>query len=114
MKFIVVSVFLLGLGIWGAACAPSLPYPTGNSLGRVSGEWPETTLNSLMQGRRDYVGHCAACHTLHLPSEFSPDQWNQIVEKMRWRAKIDEDTRDSILKFLSAVTTKQNKANPAS
>lgn len=50
------------------------------------------------------VENCAACHALHLPSEYSTERWDKIMEKMQKKAKIDDRSRDSILMYIAAFS----------
>ncbi len=102
--FIGLFVFLfLGLS-W--ACAPLLPYPTGEGLLRVQEDQPQMTIKDLEIGRRQYASTCASCHTLHLPSEHSTQAWRKIILRMQVKAKIDDEKRDSIFAYLSAMDVK--------
>ncbi len=99
----VVALLSLTL-IW--ACAPLLPYPTGEGLSRIQAERPNLTLQDLEIGRRFYADHCANCHRLHIPSEKTAKDWKKTVARMQERAKIDDATSDSILAYLVAMNGK--------
>lgn len=85
------------------ACAPLLPYPTGEGLLRAQTEQPAVTLHDLDLGRRQYAATCASCHTLHMPSELTTRGWRKIMVRMQVKAKIDDTKRDSILAYLTAM-----------
>jgi hypothetical protein len=107
-KFLIPSGFLLGLTLtW--ACAPLLPYPTGEGLLRVQAEQPSLTLEDLEKGRRLYAATCASCHTLHLPSDLTAKAWRKVILRMQVKAKIDDTRRDTILSYLLAMDTKEGK-----
>ena len=100
---------ILGGAILGAAltalpmaCATALPYATPESLSRADRMWPGTRLEDLETGRRDYVAHCAACHHLHLPSEFTAEKWRSILVKMQRKAKIGDALKNSIYRYLAS------------
>jgi hypothetical protein len=100
--------WILGLSLLAipmACVTTGLPQPDQESVIRVSGQWPGITVDSLRAGRDDYRINCMACHVLHMPSEFTPQQWKQIVAKMKHKAHIDDATADSILHYLISETT---------
>jgi hypothetical protein len=112
---IMKKLFLIVCGllflVFPIACA-SLPVPTGEALHRISHEKQGITLSDLQTGRKNYVGHCAACHNLYFPSAFSPADWNRILVRMQKKAKIDDEMTDSIGLYLLSMTTKSEKADP--
>ncbi len=111
MKKLVQVVCGLLFLVFPIACA-SLPFPTDEALRRVSQERPGTTLSDLQTGRRNYVGHCAACHNLFFPSAFAPSDWNRILVRMQKKARINDETTDSIGVYLLSMTTKSKKVDP--
>ncbi len=102
MKKITQIAFGLLLLVFPIACA-SLPFPTNDTLSRVSMDWPGITLADLQTGRQNYVGHCAACHNLYMPSDFSQSEWKEIIVRMQKRAKISDEMTDSIRKYLFSM-----------
>ena len=56
----------------------------------------------LLEGRKYYIKHCGGCHNLHLPQEYKAEQWNKILFKMQPRAKISDQEKDLILKYLAS------------
>jgi hypothetical protein len=96
--------------VFPIACA-SLPYPTHEAFHRASQERPGITLSDLQTGRKNYVGHCAACHNLFFPSAFTPADWNRILVRMQKKARIDDEITDSIGMYLLSMTTKSNKSS---
>lgn len=92
-KFFLVS----GLFICLLGCATALYVPTQQKA-TASG----TTLDSLQQGRKVYVNSCGSCHTLFLPEQYTTPQWERYTNSMQKRAKIDNQQKALILKYLSA------------
>lgn len=105
MKEKIHVVCVLALAFLPLACA-SLPVPNAESASWAARQWPGMTLESLRAGRRRYVQNCAACHNLHLPSEFPPERWESILEKMQPRAHIDDAQKDLILRYLVTAATR--------
>jgi cytochrome c553 len=104
-KTLIASVVLHCLTLsW--ACAPLLPYPTGEGLLRAQAEQPNITLQDLEKGRRLYAATCASCHTLHSPSERTTKSWEKVMVWMQMKARIDDSKRDSILAYLIAMDKK--------
>ena len=102
------TLFFAGLACLGllGGCAPMLASPSEEALSRARIERPGITFQDLQKGRKNYIAYCASCHTLHLPSEFTEEAWIRIMPKMQANARIDDATADSILTFVTAMTTK--------
>src|ERR1700722_11971125 len=102
---------LLALGMFPMACATTgggVPVPEATTVSRADSQWPGTTLIDLKKGRDAYVQNCASCHNLHDASDLSPTQWEMIMVRMQKKARIDDLTKDSILHYLLASTTKKD------
>ena len=95
---------LLVLAAAASACASgSIPHPTPADVTRAQQEWPDASVASLERGRDLYVARCSGCHPLHRPNEFEPARWNELVTKMAPRARLSEEERTQILRYLAAV-----------
>ena len=85
----------------------TLPEPTEESASQASQKWPGTTLANLQDGKHLYLQNCMACHNLHSPSEFTPERWGDILEKMQQKARIDDPTKDLILRYLVVTSSER-------
>lgn len=92
---VVAAVLALPFG-----CATLLPEPTAQDAVRSNAMWPGVKLEDLREGRKLYAENCAACHNLHIPSELESAQWERIMVKMQIKAKINDGTKDTIMKYL--------------
>jgi hypothetical protein len=86
-------------------CATALFVPNEEMASQAAQEWPGTTLADLQLGRRCYLENCAACHNLHLPSEFPAERWAIILEKMQPKAHINDQKKELILHYLEIAST---------
>lgn len=82
------------------ACASLLPEPRLEDVARVQGTWPQLQLSDLRDGRKLYVTHCSGCHSLHPPGELTGREWEKVMVKMQVKARIEDGTRDRIMKYL--------------
>lgn len=87
------------------ACA-TLPEPRIEDLTQGHELWPDLRLEDLSKGRALYRENCAGCHALHLPAEFHAEKWRNTMERMQRKAKINDDTRDGILKYVLTYARK--------
>jgi mono/diheme cytochrome c family protein len=62
----------------------------------------KTTLDSLITGRKLYITNCASCHNLYLPGKFSAREWAKNVTEMQAKAKINEEQKAYILRYLTS------------
>lgn len=107
MKRFLTAILGVGILMGPIGCTTTLPLPTEESVSEAAQQWPGTTLASLQQGRHCYADTCAACHNLHLPSEFPPERWEKIVERMQVKAHINDAKKDLILHYLLVASAQE-------
>lgn len=56
----------------------------------------------LLKGRKLYVSHCSSCHNLHFPKEYDNRGWEIQLEKMEYRARINDKEKQLIYDYLTA------------
>lgn len=85
-----------------SATAVSLPTPTEHDVDRLSKNPNRMSLGDLKIGKEAYESTCQRCHSIHGPGEFSVQQWEKILEKMAFKAGIEDGKKDKILGYLAA------------
>jgi hypothetical protein len=80
------------------------PHPTLSEIKRPSAAGKKWDLAKLERGRDNYLNSCQKCHQIHMPGEFTEEAWAKILSKMKKKARIDEDTSDSIMLYLTALS----------
>ena len=58
------------------------------------------TQDLLIKGRTLYVDHCSSCHNLHLPNEYSAQEWKKKLDEMQAKAKITDPEKQLIFQYL--------------
>lgn len=86
---------MLTSALFAFSCAPALYIPVKND------EKNGVSLAELLKGRELYEGKCGRCHSLYLPEKFNLSEWNFWIDKMRERAKLKEDEKELIIKYIS-------------
>jgi hypothetical protein len=59
------------------------------------------TLQELQQGRVLYIDHCASCHNLYSPDDYSASQWPQLLSGMASRAGLSGGNTLLVKKYLT-------------
>jgi cytochrome c5 len=59
------------------------------------------TLQELQQGRVLYIDHCASCHNLYSPDDYSASQWPQILSSMAPKAGLSGTNKSLVNKYLT-------------
>lgn len=54
-----------------------------------------------------YQTRCSACHALHQPDEFTPNQWPGVLKEMGKNAALDQQDLDLVTAFLQAHAKSQ-------
>jgi hypothetical protein len=83
-----------------------LPVLTEEDVQRAETRWPTATFSNLESGRQKYIDRCGGCHSLHLPSEFTEDQWRKAVGDMQQRARVSSEEKELILLYLAVARSK--------
>jgi len=92
-----ISIILLLISGLVSQCKVSLYMPIS-----IDAEKSGTTLDNLMIGRNLYIEHCSSCHNLRLPQKYTATMWKENINKMQVKAKIDDEQKEIILKYLTA------------
>jgi len=79
-------------------CSVALHVPTA-----IDAERSGISLDSLLQGRELYIQHCASCHTLYLPENYTSEEWPGIMDRMQERAGLDLAGKERVLAYLLAA-----------
>ncbi|MGC4122752.1 MAG: hypothetical protein QM765_50905 [Myxococcales bacterium] len=82
-----------------AGCVAALAHP-GPEDARRSG----VSVERLAQDRAIYVARCSSCHALHLPRELPASKWPAEVRDMAEKAKLPEEEREAIERFLVTMS----------
>jgi nitrate/TMAO reductase-like tetraheme cytochrome c subunit len=91
--FIVFYLFLLLVIL---ACSPALYIPT-----LADSQKAGISADSLAIGRKIYVNNCSSCHSLYRPDHFTKGEWAKVMPVMQKKARIDNEQRMMIIKYLS-------------
>ncbi|HEY2409289.1 MAG TPA: cytochrome c [Polyangiaceae bacterium] len=90
------------------ACTEGMPHATSADASRVAARFPQSSANSLEEGRLLYLTHCGSCHALREPSSLAADAWPARVDDMQKSQGVhlsNEDAR-SITAYLVAVSSR--------
>ena len=95
MKFKITLFIVLGISMLIFACAPKLYVPTAENVA------PGADLSQIAQGRTIMTEKCVKCHGLKNPDKHTPDQWVKIMEKMGKKAKLSDNDKALVLKYVT-------------
>ncbi|MBI5538499.1 MAG: hypothetical protein HY951_00435 [Bacteroidia bacterium] len=76
-------------------CTSSLYTPN-----ETDAQLANTSLDTLLVGRKLYINNCSNCHNLYLPTNYTNSEWQSIMNNMQQQAKIDEKQKNIITKYL--------------
>ena len=97
MKWFLLSpLFAAGLLLVGCAVV----FPTGRQLIEVGLVEKDTSEETLDQGRMLNFVECQDCHRLYRPAEFSPEDWDDIVDRMARESSLDEEETEAVRAYL--------------
>jgi len=106
-KFFFAGIIIL------CCCSPSLLLPTTKDVAAARNRWSDADSLSLRKGYTLYVNKCGACHKLYKPAKFPEEKWKKEVPLMMIRAKISEEQKELILRYILAKRETMLSANPS-
>ena len=59
-----------------------------------------TLSDSLKMGKEVFGNSCVRCHKLKDPTKFTKEEWPKLVGKMQKRAKITDEQKEMIVKYV--------------
>jgi hypothetical protein len=92
-----------GMLVIFTGCSAALPVVTEDDVRRVRTRMPTATLHTLDAGRQRYIDRCGGCHSLHMPSEFTEEEWRKSLEEMQSRSRTSDEEKELILLYIAAA-----------
>jgi cytochrome c5 len=94
-----------------SACSSKLLMPTQADAERGAAMYQGLTLNELKEGRQLYEANCNLCHPVKNPSNWTAEQWHEIMPKMlrgveKKGKTMTEEERESILRYAVTMAKK--------
>lgn len=68
-------------------------------------QWPGMGEPQLREARQLYVNRCSGCHHLILPAAHDLDKWKATLDTMAVKAKLNEQQKEFIWRYLETVKT---------
>ncbi|MBI4509430.1 MAG: hypothetical protein HY698_07315 [Deltaproteobacteria bacterium] len=96
-RFIASALLVVG-------CAGKVPHPTSTQVGRARARWPDTTKESLENGRVLLIARCSGCHELYPPAAYPATEWPELVVDMTKRSKLSAAEAEALVRYLVSVT----------
>ena len=100
-RFLIAAEVLFCVTLAGACASSDVPRPTALDAERAKATWPEASLESLTEGRRLYLGHCASCHRPFAPATRTASEWRHQVGEMQVHAGLDPERAEIVLRYLA-------------
>ena len=63
------------------------------------------------EGRNLFVSKCNACHQLYNPGTYSEAEWDSILVPMQGKAKLKDEQRNAIYKWILEIKRYSNKSS---
>ena len=95
-KILYIALLIVAI-VLAYQCSTSLHVPT-----MVDAQKNGTSLDTLVKGREIYIRSCGSCHSLYLPEKYTAVQWNKEMSRMQKPAKINNEQKELILKYLTS------------
>lgn len=93
---------LLSLVACMGAMLPQISPTQAEWAGR---QWPGMGEARLREARQLYVNRCSGCHHVILPAAHDLDKWKATLDTMAVRAKLNEQQKELIWRYLETVKT---------
>lgn len=67
---------------------------------------PQNPADTISIGKTLYENSCVRCHKLNTPNEYTAQEWHGIVNRMQPKARITDQQKTIILRYLLADAKK--------
>jgi len=67
---------------------------------------PQNPADTIRVGKTLYENSCVRCHKLNTPNEYTSQEWPVIVNRMQPKARITDQQKTIILRYLLADAKK--------
>lgn len=57
----------------------------------------------IAQGKGLFETHCARCHKLYSPTDFTQTEWEPILKKMQPKARLDDQQIDLVREYIYSI-----------
>lgn len=74
--------------------------PSDKELSVAQRLWPNTSAEELKEGDKIYKNECTQCHKNFTITKFSEKKWKHEIEDMSPKAKLTEDQKLKLTKFI--------------
>jgi hypothetical protein len=84
--------------------------PGDLELTAIQTQYKNVTLEKLKEGHQLYAeGACVNCHKAQSIYKYSETQWQPIIERMAYKARMTEAQKDAVYKYVLAIKATQPK-----
>jgi mono/diheme cytochrome c family protein len=75
-------------------------------------KWQGMNAEELARGRALYATKCSGCHNLHLPAEYTTEEWKKFVDEMAEDANVSASEEVLISRYLITLSKDGAAAAP--
>jgi len=80
----------------------AIPDVDGRTVAAAQQRWPDATMAQLQHGHDVLQTRCEKCHSVPGPDYKKAEKWEPVVNRMAKKAKLDEASKNDLLRFLIA------------
>lgn len=106
MKTKIFSIALIAsLGMYVVSCSPKVVamQPSEPNVPQMPSPAKEVNSERIAQGKTIYEGHCAKCHKLFSPSDFSSAEWGPILMRMQPKAHLEDADMALVSDYVNSI-----------
>ncbi|MGA9521561.1 MAG: hypothetical protein WBV82_08865 [Myxococcaceae bacterium] len=107
-KAVPVTAALASLTLSGCFFPKGGPPPgplASDVLELATQRWPESTPESLEQGRQAFLASCDGCHSYPDLAHYTEDRWPVIMKRMGAKSDLSPENSDRVLQFILVART---------
>lgn len=87
--------------VFSSGCKKNSPGITSLYVPSSADVTANATLLELQQGRTLYINNCNSCHGLYSPDDYSPSQWQSIINQMGPRTGLSASDIKLVTKYVA-------------
>ncbi len=107
-KMVTVGAALASLTLSGCFFPRAGPPPgplSSELLELATQRWPDSSPESLEQGRKAFLASCDGCHAYPDLAHYTEDRWPIIMKRMGPKSDLAQEDSDRVLQFIFVART---------
>jgi mono/diheme cytochrome c family protein len=106
---ILLCLYLTACNTKKASTSSVSTEPTEVQLIAAQTKFPQANMEDLKKGHDIYYSSCSSCHKAKTITKETAEEWPGILDNMAKKAKISDEQKDAVYKYITGVLVSAKK-----